>query len=84
MTIISNTIRAAARASVPNRALSSTPAAPRMHKAKDAWKDIAATRPHEGHPHVSCNNCQRVCLSNYMTFHNNIMKNEFRIMDDLL
>lgn len=27
--------------------------APRMHKAKDAWKDMVATRPVDPHPHVS-------------------------------
>jgi hypothetical protein len=28
-------------------------AAPKMHKAKDVWGELKATRPPEGHPHVS-------------------------------
>jgi hypothetical protein len=27
--------------------------APKMHKAKDVWKDMVATRPVDPHPHVS-------------------------------
>lgn len=52
MTVASNAIRSASRAMVPNRAMSNA-AAPRLHKAKDAWKELKSTRPPEGHPHVS-------------------------------
>jgi len=29
--------------------------APKMHKAKDVWRQIEATRPKDDHPHVSMN-----------------------------
>ena len=51
-TMIANTaIRAAAR--VGSRRPMSTVAAPKMHKAKDAWSELQKTRPPPGHPHVS-------------------------------
>jgi hypothetical protein len=31
----------------------STTAAPKMHKAKDAWVELKKTRPPPGHDHVS-------------------------------
>jgi hypothetical protein len=43
-------IRTAARAT--SRRQMST-ASPKMHKAKDVWGELKATRPPEGHPHVS-------------------------------
>ena len=53
MTVINNTIRTASR--VVSKRTMSDAAGPRMHKAKTAWKEIQATRPPEGHPHVSSN-----------------------------
>ena len=51
-TMIANaTIRAAARAG--SRRPMSAVAAPKMHKAKDAWAELQKTRPPPGHPHVS-------------------------------
>ncbi|EJK66645.1 hypothetical protein THAOC_12422 [Thalassiosira oceanica] len=49
--MIANTaIRAAAR--VGSRRPMSTVAAPKMHKAKDAWSELQKTRPPPGHPHL--------------------------------
>eukprot|EP01082_Thalassiosira_pseudonana_P011002 g10343.t1 g10343 contig4:1689771-1690398(-) len=42
-------IRTAARAT--SRRQMST-ASPKMHKAKDVWGELKATRPPEGHPHT--------------------------------
>ncbi len=53
MTVLNNAVRTASR--VGSRRTMSESAGPRMHKAKDAWKEIQATRPPEGHPHVSTN-----------------------------
>jgi hypothetical protein len=49
--IANTTIRAISRTGA-KRAMSDTPG-PKMHKAKDAWKTIHATRPVDPHPHVS-------------------------------
>jgi len=43
-------VRAAARRPM------STTAAPKLHKAKDAWGELKKTRPPPGHDHVSINN----------------------------
>mmetsp|Transcript_4557 Transcript_4557/g.9003 ORF Transcript_4557/g.9003 Transcript_4557/m.9003 type:complete len:91 (+) Transcript_4557:139-411(+) len=43
-------LRNAARAS--SRRPMSSAAQPKMHKAKDVWSEIKATRPPEGHPHT--------------------------------
>ena len=51
MTAVANTVRVATR--VGSRRAMSDSAGPKMHKAKDAWKEIKSTRPPEGHPHVS-------------------------------
>ena len=54
--MIANTIvRAASRAGA-RRAMSDA-GGPKMHKAKDAWKTIHATRPVDPHPHVSMSVC---------------------------
>ena len=37
----------------------STAAAPKQHKAKDAWAELNKTRPPPGHAHVRWNN---VCI----------------------
>lgn len=57
MTVISNTIRVASRRAVSSRRnMSDAAGGPRMHKAKDTWKELQATRPPVGHPHVRrCN-----------------------------
>ena len=47
-----NTVRTVATRAVSRRAMSDA-AGPKMHKAKDAWKQLESTRPPEGHPHVS-------------------------------
>eukprot|EP00979_Chaetoceros_neogracilis_P017329 scaffold10203_cov272-Chaetoceros_neogracile.AAC.28 len=47
--IANTTIRAISRTGA-KRAMSDTPG-PKMHKAKDAWKTIHATRPVDPHPH---------------------------------
>ena len=52
------TARAVSRVGA-KRAMSES-AGPKMHKAKDAWKTINATRPVDPHPHVSCYCCLSV------------------------
>ena len=50
--IANNAVRTAATRIGTKRAMSDA-AGPKMHKAKDAWKQIHATRPVDPHPHVS-------------------------------
>eukprot|EP00558_Chaetoceros_sp_UNC1202_P014502 CAMPEP_0197233654 /NCGR_PEP_ID=MMETSP1429-20130617/1662_1 /TAXON_ID=49237 /ORGANISM="Chaetoceros sp., Strain UNC1202" /LENGTH=90 /DNA_ID=CAMNT_0042691947 /DNA_START=27 /DNA_END=296 /DNA_ORIENTATION=+ len=48
--IANNTMRTAATRMGTRRAMSDA-TGPKMHKAKDAWKQINATRPVDPHPH---------------------------------
>mmetsp|Transcript_11830 Transcript_11830/g.17941 ORF Transcript_11830/g.17941 Transcript_11830/m.17941 type:complete len:91 (-) Transcript_11830:351-623(-) len=48
--MISNTAARTASRMVSKRAMSSA-GGPKLHKAKDAWQTIAATRPVDPHPH---------------------------------
>ena len=50
--LVSSTVRAATSRIGARRAMSES-AGPRTHKAKDVWAELQATRPPEGHPHVS-------------------------------
>mmetsp|Transcript_15536 Transcript_15536/g.19714 ORF Transcript_15536/g.19714 Transcript_15536/m.19714 type:complete len:94 (-) Transcript_15536:334-615(-) len=52
MTVLKNAVRTASRAGSKRAMMSTESTGPRMHKAKDAWKEIQATRPPEGHPHL--------------------------------
>ena len=45
-----STVRTVATRVGAKRTMSTTP---KMHKAKDVWKQLESTRPPEGHPHVS-------------------------------
>ena len=59
--MISNTVRTVATRAVSRRAMSDA-AGPKLHKAKDAWKQLETTRPPEGHPHVSSMKMQLVAI----------------------
>jgi hypothetical protein len=48
--LVNTAVRSVARAGT-RRQMST--AAPKMHKAKDVWGELKATRPPEGHAHVS-------------------------------
>ena len=52
-TMLSNTAARTVSRMGARRTMSDS-AGPKMHKAKDAWKTINATRPVDPHPHVSC------------------------------
>lgn len=56
--MISNTVRTVATRAVSRRAMSDA-AGPKMHKAKDVWKQLETTRPPVGHPHVSLETAER-------------------------
>jgi hypothetical protein len=45
-----STVRTVASRVGAKRTMSTTP---KMHKAKDVWKQLESTRPPQGHPHVS-------------------------------
>ncbi|KAL7454774.1 hypothetical protein ACHAWC_006375 [Mediolabrus comicus] len=45
-------LRTSAARAATRRPMSTT-AAPKMHKAKDAWVELKKTRPPPGHDHVS-------------------------------
>ena len=50
--MIANTAARSATRIGSRRAMSES-TGPKLHKAKDAWKTINATRPVDPHPHVS-------------------------------
>lgn len=55
MTKIVSTVARTAVSRVGAKRAMSESTGPRMHKAKDVWANLEATRPKEGHPHVSFN-----------------------------
>lgn len=58
--MISNTAARTASRMGAKRVMST---GPRLHKAKDAWQSIEATRPVDPHPHVSLRRLMKICLS---------------------